>query len=144
MRPQKWTSILTAFLILFASCAGLSQESYGVDGGTLGGAGQSSVINRTVKRNVAAILFSSLGGAILGLSTLSFYGEPQEHTENISIGALLGFLAGSSYVIYDSSRPVRPTGDFSSFIEESQRQQSRRALANNSKAPLLIHFSAEF
>jgi uncharacterized membrane protein YebE (DUF533 family) len=54
----------------------------------------------TFKRTTATILFSSIGGGILGLSTLSFYGKPQEHTDNITNGVLVGFLAGVSYVMY--------------------------------------------
>lgn len=38
----------------------------------------------------------------MGLSTLSFYGRPQEHTDNITTGVLIGFLAGLSFVVYDS------------------------------------------
>lgn len=56
----------------------------------------------TFKRTTATILFASIGGGILGLSTLSFYGKPQEHTDNITTGVLVGFLAGASYVMYDN------------------------------------------
>lgn len=56
------------------------------------------------RRGTAIVIFSGVGGGVLGLSTLSFYGEPQEHTGNITTGALVGLLAGLTYVIYDSSR----------------------------------------
>ncbi|OYZ24672.1 MAG: hypothetical protein B7Y39_00400 [Bdellovibrio sp. 28-41-41] len=56
----------------------------------------------TFKRTTATILFSSIGGGILGLSTLSFYGKPQEHTDNITNGVLIGLIAGVSYVLYDN------------------------------------------
>lgn len=97
--------------------------------------------SRAVKRNVATVLFSTLGGAVLGLSTLSFYGEPQEHTDNISVGALLGFVAGTSYVAYNMSQPevVAPRNDYG-FGESLQ---NKRALAVNAKAPL-IEFKFEF
>lgn len=36
---------------------------------------------------VGGILVSGLVGGILGLSTLSFYSEPQDHIRNITIGA---------------------------------------------------------
>ncbi|MBL7544664.1 MAG: hypothetical protein JNL11_12680 [Bdellovibrionaceae bacterium] len=55
----------------------------------------------TFKRTTATILFASIGGGVLGLSTLSFYGKPQEHTDNITTGVLIGFIAGVSYVAYD-------------------------------------------
>lgn len=56
----------------------------------------------TFKRTTATILFSSIGGGVLGLSTLSFYGKPQEHTDNITTGVLIGFIAGFTYVMYDN------------------------------------------
>ncbi|KHD88113.1 MAG: hypothetical protein OM95_10695 [Bdellovibrio sp. ArHS] len=98
--------------------------------------------DRTVKRNIATVLFSSLGGAILGLSTLSFYGEPEEHTDNITTGALIGFAAGLGYVIYDSSRPAAKAYDYSNVFD--QELKSRRALAYTAKAPALVQFSYDF
>lgn len=56
----------------------------------------------TFKRTTATVLFASIGGGILGLSTLSFYGKPQEHTDNITTGVLVGLIAGVSYVMYDN------------------------------------------
>lgn len=64
----------------------------------------SSSSAKKIRRATAAVIFSSLGGAVLGLSTLSFYGDPQEHTSNITNGALLGFAAGLGYVFYSSSQ----------------------------------------
>lgn len=123
MTRQKWTSVFMAILILFTSQSSFSQA------------------NRTVKRNVATVLFASLGGAILGLSTLSFYGEPQEHTNNITLGALLGFTAGVGYVIYDSSRPAPVTDEYSQVFDMDQK--NRRVLALT-KTPLVIHFAFDF
>ncbi|KYG70812.1 hypothetical protein AZI85_02460 [Bdellovibrio bacteriovorus] len=124
MTPQKWTSVLLTSVILFTSSASFAQA------------------DRTVKRSIATVLFSSLGGAILGLSTLSFYGEPEEHTNNITTGALIGFAAGLGYVVYDSSRPAAKTYDYSNVFD--QELKSRRALANLAKAPSIVHFSYDF
>jgi hypothetical protein len=54
------------------------------------------------RKNIATIMFASLGGAIIGLSTLSFYGEPQDHIGNIWLGLGLGALAGGGYVLNQS------------------------------------------
>lgn len=59
------------------------------------------------KRNTAAIIFSSISGGIIGLSTLSFYGRPQEHTDNITAGVAIGLLAGVGYLIYDNNQTVQ-------------------------------------
>ncbi len=63
----------------------------------------------TVRRGAAFTIFSSIGGAVLGLSTLPFYEKPQDHTNNINIGALLGLLIGGGYVLHQSSRTESTT-----------------------------------
>jgi uncharacterized membrane protein YebE (DUF533 family) len=55
------------------------------------------------RRQLATILFFGLGGAILGLSTLSFYGQPQNNLGNIGIGFAVGVIAGTVYVTYKSA-----------------------------------------
>ncbi len=59
----------------------------------------------TWKRNTAITLFSAVGGGVLGLSTLSFYGSPQDHTSNVTTGVLLGLCAGIGYVVWEKSHP---------------------------------------
>lgn len=79
---------------------------------------QANVSSSPFKRTTATILFASIGGGILGLSTLSFYGKPQEHTDNITTGVLLGFLMGVGYVVYESASVPSASGkSFSSFKE---------------------------
>jgi hypothetical protein len=56
----------------------------------------------TVRSQVAKILLSSLGGAVLGISTLSFYDRPQDHLSNVAIGGTLGAVLGSIYVTKES------------------------------------------
>ena len=55
------------------------------------------------RRQLATILFTGLGGAVLGLSTLSFYGRPQDELKNIAIGFAFGVIAGTSYVTYKAA-----------------------------------------
>lgn len=83
---------------------------------------QSQVTSSPFKRTTATILFSSIGGGVLGLSTLSFYGKPQEHTDNITIGVLLGFLSGVGYVVYDNYK-LAPANNFSSWNQEFEKQK---------------------
>lgn len=52
-----------------------------------------------VRRHVATVIFCGLGGAVLGLSTLSFYGKPQDHTGNIYAGLGVGLVAGAIYIM---------------------------------------------
>jgi uncharacterized membrane protein YebE (DUF533 family) len=55
------------------------------------------------RKQVATIIFSGLAGALLGLSTLSFYGRPQEHLKNIGIGAAVGIISGTVYTTYKAA-----------------------------------------
>lgn len=54
------------------------------------------------RRGLATVMLAGLGGAVLGLSTLSFYGEPQEHIGNIWTGLAVGVIGGSAYVLMQS------------------------------------------
>jgi hypothetical protein len=56
------------------------------------------------RKQVATIIFSGLAGAILGLSTLSFYGRPQDHMRNIAYGAGLGIITGVAVTSYGIAR----------------------------------------
>lgn len=54
------------------------------------------------RRGLATVMLAGLGGAVLGLSTLSFYGEPQDHIGNIWVGLAVGALGGTAYVLAQS------------------------------------------
>lgn len=57
------------------------------------------------REKFSIIMYSTVGGAILGLSTLSFYGKPSDHVGNIYTGAALGLIGGASYVGYKTLQP---------------------------------------
>lgn len=50
---------------------------------------------------------SGLGGAIIGLSTLSFVSEPGDHLKNILVGAALGVIGGVAFVGYSTANKGR-------------------------------------
>lgn len=52
------------------------------------------------RRNFTTVIYAGLGGAILGLSTLSFHGRPQDHMDDIAIGFAVGIIAGALYTSY--------------------------------------------
>lgn len=61
------------------------------------------------RKQMATIIFSGLGGAILGLSTLSFYGRPQDKLSNIAVGFAIGIIAGTVYTTYKAAtKPYYP------------------------------------
>ncbi|MBX2988164.1 MAG: hypothetical protein KF802_09725 [Bdellovibrionaceae bacterium] len=91
-------------LIVFSLCAMLAVSTVHAQ--------TSATSNETLrswKRGTAIVLFAGVGGGILGLSTLSFHGQPQEHTSNITTGALLGVLGGLGYVFWESNRAPAPS-----------------------------------
>lgn len=65
--------------------------------------GQTSQKRFGPKRQATVIIFAGLGGAVLGLSTLSFYGRPQDKLSNIAIGAAVGIIVGTIYVTYKAA-----------------------------------------
>ncbi len=74
------------------------------------------------RRQLATIIFAGLSGAILGLSTLSFYGRPQERLSNIAVGFALGIFAGTIYTTYKAaSKPQEFYG--SSLFENSNNRE---------------------
>lgn len=85
------------------------------------------------RRGLATVMFAGLGGAILGLSTLSFYGEPEDHIGNIWTGLSIGVLAGGAYVI---SRPHASAAAALEYVPP--RQISRRG------SPVLFQYAWEF
>jgi hypothetical protein len=78
------------------------------------------------RRQVALIIFAGLGGAILGLSTLSFYGRPQDKLSNIAIGFALGIIGGTIFVTYKAAAEPK---EFYRSTGESLLMQRRQALA---------------
>lgn len=92
------------------------------------------------KRQMATIIFAGLGGAVLGLSTLSFYGRPQDHLSNIAIGFGVGVMAGTVAMTYQaatnpahfySGPPAsRPTMEWESLRESQQQIAARTSLGS--------------
>ncbi|MFG1499802.1 hypothetical protein ABMA70_06280 [Halobacteriovorax sp. XZX-3] len=65
-------------------------------------------------RDLTTVAGLGLGGAILGLSTLSFVEEPKDHLKNILVGAAVGIVVGVGVVAYNqaakSQATIRQTG----------------------------------
>ena len=58
---------------------------------------QSDMMGSGPRRHLSTIVFAGIAGAILGLSTLSFYGRPQERLSNIAVGAAVGIIGGALF-----------------------------------------------
>lgn len=55
------------------------------------------------RKHLATIVFAGLAGAILGLSTLSFYGRPQDKLGNIAGGFAVGIFIGTIFTTYKAA-----------------------------------------
>lgn len=60
-------------------------------------------------RDLTTVAGLGLGGAILGLSTLSFVEEPSDHLKNILVGASVGIIIGVGVVAYNQAQKSQAT-----------------------------------
>ncbi|MEI7972966.1 MAG: hypothetical protein WCH11_01210, partial [Bdellovibrio sp.] len=92
--PTVWRAGLNrgmaVFLVTVLLFAGFSEGVH---------AQENSTAMTEFRRGLASVVLVGLGGAVLGLSTLSFYSQPQEKIGHVSTGFGLGLLAGSIYVM---------------------------------------------
>jgi len=62
------------------------------------------------KNDMMVIIAAGVGGAVLGLSTLSFVDEPSDHYDNVLTGGAIGLIAGVLYIAYRQA--YGPSGIF--------------------------------
>lgn len=59
----------------------------------------ASLVDQSLK-DAMIVAGAGVGGAILGLSTLSFVDEPSEHLKNVLVGGAVGIIVGVGLVAY--------------------------------------------
>ena len=89
------------------------------------------------RRQLATIVFAGLGGAILGLSTLSFYGRPQDQLSNIAIG----FAVGITYVTIKSatSRDYYEDKNPQSSLSEPLKLETKSEIETENTEPAVVY-----
>ncbi len=87
---KKILSLLIAFQLMTA-VAFAQEES------------EDDIIKNT-QNDIILVAGAGAGGALLGLSTLSFVDKPSRHISNIWTGAALGVIAGVIWVAYNSAQ----------------------------------------
>ncbi|HLW56460.1 MAG TPA: hypothetical protein VKY27_03690 [Bacteriovoracaceae bacterium] len=74
---------------------------------------------KNTQNDILTVAAAGVGGAILGLSTLSFVDEPSKHLPNIWTGAAIGVIAGVVFVAVNSaqknSEDLQSSRDFSTY-----------------------------
>jgi hypothetical protein len=78
-------------------------------------------IIKNTQNDIMLIGAAGAGGAVLGLSTLSFVDKPSKHISNIWTGAALGIIAGVLLVAYNSAQKNSEDLQSSSEFNSSER-----------------------
>lgn len=78
------------------------------------------------RKQLTIILFSGIAGAILGLSTLSFYGRPQDKLNNIAYGFAVGIIVGAGYSAYTVTSSPHEFSRGASIWDEQERDRLNR------------------
>lgn len=94
------------------------------------------------RKQLATIIFAGLGGAVLGLSTLSFYGRPQDKLSNIAIGFAFGVISGTAYVTYGAATNPQEFYGQKPWIEFENAQM--HAQLEKSRAPKTLQIGLTF
>ena len=113
---KNWLLVL---MVLLVTSQGLAQTTPPPATGAPGE--QKSNALSGPRKQLATIVFAGLGGAILGLSTLSFYGRPQEKLSNIAIGFAFGIIAGTAFVTFKAATNPQELYGFSEETANSMR-----------------------
>lgn len=87
---SKLTILFSAISLLFVSTSAFAQDAAG---------GESTYFEDSF-RDISIVGATAIGGAVLGLSTLSFVEEPGDHLKNILVGSAIGIIVGVGLVAY--------------------------------------------
>ena len=124
---KKWLCALLCFQIFTLNLAfGQSQDDF----------------IKNTQNDVLIVAAAGAGGAILGLSTLSFYDKPSKHIANVWTGAALGVIAGVIFVAYNSAQ--KGSEDLVSQRSSEEFSTSERASWHSDSRELLTMQSVQF
>jgi hypothetical protein len=59
----------------------------------------TSIVDESIN-DISTVMALGAGGAVLGLSTLSFVDEPKDHLKNIVVGGSIGIIVGVGVVAW--------------------------------------------
>ena len=94
------------------------------------------------RKQIAIIIFSGLAGGVLGLSTLSFYGRPQDHLSNIALGFAVGIITGTIYTTYNAAtRPYETFDQENSAMYDAPQMSPTEGIREKPDRPNLPLFA---
>jgi hypothetical protein len=106
---MKYIYILVFSIVVFHAQVVLSED------------GSSNVFEKSV-RDSYTVVGLGLGGAVLGLSTLSFVNKPKDHLKNIVIGGAVGIIIGVGIVAM--SHASRSQGVYEKVTQNSRSRKN--------------------
>lgn len=106
LKSKSKTYSLPRFLVLLVLFIGMSTRVHAQQGDAM----KQSLNDLMIVGVVGA------GGAILGLSTLSFYDEPSKHYKNILIGGAIGIIIGVGIVVFNQATSKKESFDEASLL----------------------------
>ena len=124
---KKWLSLALIFPFLTLNVAFAQQDN--------------DIIKNT-QNDIVLVASAGAGGAVLGLSTLSFYDDPATHVSNVWTGAAIGIIAGVIFVAYNSAQKGQE--DLVSKSSTEEFSTSERANWHSSKSQVLTMSSVQF
>lgn len=114
---------------------------------------QNDIVQDSIK-DITTVLAMGAGGAVLGLSTLSFTETPKNHLRNILVGGALGIIVGVGYVAYKQASvgkevirgadSEKPDLNFSTLARNSWHQQMHSSLVSHPEAQTSVSYSFTF
>jgi hypothetical protein len=109
--------VLSFALVLTAPEIGFAQKAAGTNSEKSGGG---------PRKQLTTIVFAGVAGAILGLSTLSFYGRPQDKLNNIALGFAIGVIGGAIFTTYKAATQPRDFYKGATLWEDEERDRELR------------------
>jgi len=100
---------------------------------------REKIVSESLRRQVNYIFMGGFIGGVIGLSTLSFYGRPQDKLAIIPAGAAVGLIIGT---VYSTSQLVNNPQDFLSEMETQEAPQTGARLEN--PPPLVMQWTVSF
>ena len=126
---KKWLCFLLIFQLLTLNLA------FGQEGG------EDDILKNT-QNDFMIVAGATLGGAIIGLSTLSFYDKPSQHTNNIWGGAAIGVIVGVIFVAYSSAQ--KGSDELQSAVPTEGFSTAERVAWHSEKSENLSDRSVQF
>jgi hypothetical protein len=124
---KKWLSLALIFQFLTLNMAFAQQED--------------DIIKNT-QNDIVIVAMAGATGAVLGLSTLSFYDKPSLHISNVWTGAAIGIIAGVIWVAYNSAQ--KGSEDLVGQASSEEFSTNERAGWHTEKSNVLTMSSVQY